>query len=158
VGTPFCFGDGSTVACPCGNNGSRGCENSASTGGAFLGATGDASVSADTVVLTSAGELPSALTIFFSGPTEIAPTDFGDGLRCAGGHLSRLYVRNATNGVVRAPVGDDASITARMSVLGSPIQGGETHLYQAYYRDPSEAFCPEKRFNVSSGVRILWAP
>jgi hypothetical protein len=158
VGDTFCPGNGSAAPCPCGNNGTFGCENSASTGGAVLGASGNASVVSDTVVLTSAGELPSALTIFLSGPTEIPPTNFGDGLRCTGGQLRRLYVKNAVNGIARAPTQGDPSITARMAALGAPVHAGESHHYQAYYRDPVEGFCPAQRFNISSGVRIQWTP
>lgn len=157
---PFCFGDGSAVACPCGNNGAagHGCNNSANTGGAVLSASGANSVSGDSIVLTSSGELPNALTIFISGPIAIPHRNFGDGLRCTGGHLRRLYVKNAVGGVAMAPVGGDPSITARMAGFGVPIQAGETHLYQAYYRDPIEIFCFETRFNISSGLQILWAP
>jgi len=160
---PFCFGDGSAIACPCGNNGApgRGCENSASTGGAVLDATGSTRVSTDTVVLTASGELASALTIFFSGTTAIAHTNFGDGLRCTGGHLSRLYVKSAVLGVTTAPGPGDPSITARMIGLGHPISGGETRNYQVYYRDNVESFCPDNvgnRFNVTSGIRVRWGP
>jgi len=158
VGDTFCLGNGSLAPCPCGNQGTYGCENSASTGGAVLGASGNASVASDTVVLTSAGELPSALTIFLSGPIEIPPTNFGDGLRCTGGQLRRLYVKNAVNGIARAPTLGDPSITARMAALGAPLHAGESHHYQAYYRDPVEGFCPAQRFNISSGVRIQWSP
>ena len=160
VGVPFCYGDGMAAPCPCGNSGAlhKGCENSANTGGAFLSATGSGSIAADSIVLTSTGELPNALTIFFTGPTRLSYASFGDGLRCAGGVLDRLYVKTAVDGFARAPVGGDPSITARTAALGSPIQQGETRYYQAYYRDPAETFCPERRFNVSSGILIRWDP
>lgn len=157
----FCAGDGSRSPCPCGNDGEpgRGCENSAASGGAALDATGTASTLSDDVVLTASGELPSVVTLFFSGPTEITPIRFGDGLRCTGGDLRRLYVKSSVNGVAIAPAGGDPSITSRMASLGAPIGAGATHLYQAYYRDNLEGFCPDRigdRFNVTSGVRILW--
>ncbi|MBK7641877.1 MAG: PQQ-binding-like beta-propeller repeat protein [Planctomycetes bacterium] len=66
---PFCFGDGSSAACPCGNSGAtgRGCANSAQPTGARLVASGAASLAHDTLVLTSSGELSSALSIFLQG-------------------------------------------------------------------------------------------
>jgi hypothetical protein len=161
-GTSFCFGDASAGPCPCGNNGSpgRGCQNSASTGGALQSGSGNASLAADTLVLTSTGELPSALSIFLQGTTAIAPLVFGDGLRCTGGALKRLYVHNAAGGAVSAPQPGEPSISARSAALGDLISAGATRYYQTYYRDPVLGFCdspPGNTWNVSSGLSILWA-
>ena len=158
---PFCSGDGSlATGCPCGNNGASGagCENSAATGGAALTATGN--VSPDSMVLTSSGELPSVLSIFLQGDAEIASgAVFGDGVRCVGGSLKRLYTKNASGGVVSAPTGGDPSITAQSAALGDPISPGSVRYYQVYYRDPSLVFCPAppgNSWNVSSGIKITW--
>src|SRR6202008_901287 len=97
--THFCPGDGSAAACPCGNSGIvlRGCQNSQSTGGALLQATG--TTSPDTVKLFASGELPNSATIFLQGKSTGAPgIPFGDGLRCATGILKRLYTKNASLG------------------------------------------------------------
>jgi hypothetical protein len=159
--THFCGGDGSlATGCPCGNLGAvgNGCENSAGTGGAFLSASG--SPVPDTVVLTSSGELPSALSIFLQGTTESTTgIVYGDGVRCVTGALKRLYTRNASGGVVFAPHPGDLSITARSAAAGDPIPPGATRFYQVYYRDPSGTFCPNppgNTWNVSSGLRITW--
>jgi Tol biopolymer transport system component len=159
--TSFCFGDGTGAACPCFNSGAagHGCQNSATTGGAVLAASGEADLSADTVQLTSSGELPNALSIVLQGSSAIAAAHFGDGLRCAGGSLKRLYVRGASGGVVTAPQAGDASISARSAALGDPIPEGATRNYQVYYRDPSASFCPPQRggtFNVSNAIAIAW--
>jgi hypothetical protein len=159
----FCFGDGTQGACPCANSGAtgNGCENSASTGGAMLAATGNPSLAADTLVLTSSGERATALSIFLQGDAEVAPAFFGDGLRCAGGNLKRLYSRNAVGGSVTAPMGADPSVSARSAALGDPIPSFATRLYQVYYRDPSATFCPDppgSTFNASNGLRVLWGP
>jgi Tol biopolymer transport system component len=159
--SPFCFGDGSAGACPCGNSGlpGAGCENSASTGGAVLGATGSPSLASDTLVLSSSGELPTALSVFLQGTTTIAPSSFGDGLRCTGGALKRLYIRNASGGVVSAPQTGDPSISARSATLGDVLAAGATRYYQTYYRDPVLAFCPNppgNNWNVSSGLSVVW--
>jgi len=159
----FCFGDGSGLACPCGNNGAafRGCENSASTGGAQLSATGNPSLASDTLVMTSAGERPTAFSLFIQGDAEIPPVLFGDAVRCAGGNLKRLYSKNAVAGAVSAPTGAELAVSARSAALGDPIPPMGTRFYQVYYRDPDPSFCPDppgSTFNVSSGLRIVWSP
>jgi len=156
----FCAGDGSGAACPCGNSGvsGRGCQNSAGTGGALLAAAGQASLASDTVVLTASGELPAALTIFLQGSQPIPAASFGDGLRCAGGTLKRLYVRTASGGTSTAP-GGDPPISARSAALGDPIPLGHSRYYQTYYRDSSPSFCTAPQggtFNASRAVAIAW--
>jgi hypothetical protein len=157
----FCFGDGTDQFCPCYNSGAtgHGCENSATTGGAQLGVTGAASLSADTVQFTCSGELPTALTIVLQGSSFVFPTDYGDGLRCVAGTLKRLYVKNASAGSVTVPQGGDASISARSSSLGDPLFYGASRVYQVYYRDPSPSFCTSPiggAFNVSNAIAIAW--
>lgn len=157
----FCFGDGTGAACPCANSGGlgRGCNNSANTGGAVLGATGSPSLSTDTLVLVCAGELPSALSIPSQGTLVIDPVFFGDGLRCVGGSLKRLYTKSAVGGVVTVPQPGDPSISARSATLGDPIPLGASRFYYTYYRDPSASFCPDppgKTWNISSSLAVVW--
>jgi hypothetical protein len=159
--TPFCFGDGTGMACPCANNGSagHGCQNSLSTGGALLVATGNASLSADTLQFTSSSEMPTALTIVVQGNASAAPLAFGDGLLCAGGVLNRLYSKNAVGGTIVAPAGSDPSVSARSAALGDTITQGTARVYQAYYRDPNPSFCPTPpggTFNVSGAILVNW--
>jgi hypothetical protein len=156
----FCFGDGSVAQCPCRNSGhlERGCENSASTGGARLSATG--TTEPDRIVLHASGELPSALAIFLQGDALIpSGLRFGDGLLCSGGDLMRLFAKSATSGEVAAPEIGDESITARSAALGDPIAPGATRYYQTYYRDPNLAFCPPPQgdsWNVTNGIKVVW--
>ncbi len=160
-GLLFCAGDGSLATpCPCGNAGSagHGCANSQNAAGALLTSSGTASP--DTVVLTSAGELPTALSVFLQSSVQ-APNGivFGDGTRCVTGSLRRLYVKNAVAGSATAPAAGDPSITARSSALGDVIVPGSTRFYQTYYRDGNPAFCaspPGSTFNVSSGQIVVW--
>lgn len=158
-GTPLCFGDGSTAACPCSNSGSegRGCQNSASTGGAVLFTTG--TTSPDTVVLRSSGERATSLSIFLQGNASILPVVYGDGLRCTGGTLKRLYTKTASAGEASAPGPGDPSITARSAALGVPIPANGRRYYQVWYRDGNPGFCAPPTgdsYNISSAVRILW--
>jgi hypothetical protein len=156
----LCFGDGSgAVPCPCNNSGTagHGCQNSAGTGGALLGATG--TTHPDTIVLHSSGELPTALTIFLQGSALIAPLNFGDGLRCAGGALRRLYVKSASGGSANAPQAGDPSVSQQSANLGDPILPGSSRWYQAYYRDSNQTFCPIPQgntFNITNAIRIDW--
>jgi len=159
VAAPFCFGDGSGATCPCVNNGSagHGCENSSFTGGALLRATG--SVAKDDVVLIASGERATALSIFLQGNQSVGPVIFGDGLRCAGGSLKRLYSKSAVGGAASAPGANDLSIRARSAALGDTIPAGAMRYYQTYYRDPNTGFCPPPRgnlWNVTNGLQIRW--
>jgi len=159
VGIPQCFGDGSGAACPCGNSGTtaHGCQNSAGTGGALLTATG--TTVPDTVVLHSTGELPSSRSIFLQGNATIPPAVYGDGLRCAGGILKRLYKGNASGGAISRPGMGDPSITARSAALGDPIPPGERRYYQVYFRDANPNFCAApigNTFNISNAVKVTW--
>jgi hypothetical protein len=116
----------------------------------------------DSVVLTSAGERPTSLSIFLQGTAILpAPVWWGDGIRCVGGILKRIAARNAVGGVVTYPLDGDLSISARSAVLGNPIVPGSSRYYQTYYRDPVPSFCPTppgSTFNASSGQIIQWFP
>jgi hypothetical protein len=157
----LCFGDGTAggVPCPCSNFGApgHGCENSASTGGALLTASG--TVNPDTVAMQSANELPNATSILLQGDTILgAPVTFGDGTRCIGGTLKRLYVVGAVGGVASMPPPGGLSISARSAALGDPITSGTPRHYQVYYRDPNPNFCipGSSTFNVSNAVTVNW--
>jgi len=80
--TPFCFGDDTLpTLCPCFNPGAsgHGCANSQNANGALLTASG--TVSPDTMVLQSSGELPTALTIMLqSSGSNPGGSTFGDGI------------------------------------------------------------------------------
>ena len=158
----LCLGDGSSGNCPCANNGAigRGCQNSASTGGALLNWDGNASLFTDTFTLHSAGQIPGALSIFLQGNQVIGPVFYGDGLRCVGGALLRMYVRNAPpGGAASAPIGLELSISARSGALGDVISPGQTRCYQTYYRDSVTTFCPSPQgdvWNSSAGLSVTW--
>jgi hypothetical protein len=159
----FCLGDGSGAACPCANSGSaaRGCQNSASTGGALLGASGRASLGQDTLRLSLYGARATALSVFVQGDAAIPAVIYGDGLRCVGGSLKRLYVKSAQSGMAFAPRVTDVSISARSSALGDPLTAGQTRSYFVYYRDPAPTFCPDppgSTWNDSNALSAVWDP
>ena len=156
----FCFGDGSDGSCPCANFGlpGHGCANSAQSGGARLFASG--STSADTLVLHASALLPSALSIFLQGDALLYdPLHFGDGLRCTGGNLRRLFARNASAGMIAVPGAGDPSIRQRSAALGDPLLPGSVRTYQTFYRDPSAGYCPSPAgdtWNITNGLRVVW--
>ncbi|MBK7644999.1 MAG: hypothetical protein IPJ19_18465 [Planctomycetes bacterium] len=165
VHTPFtsmCSGNGSlATSCPCGNSGlaGRGCENSASTGGGLLTASG--AVAPDSVVLTASNVTGSEFSVVLQGRTvDLSGAVFGDGVRCVSGTLKRLYARNAINGTLVAPISGEPSISARSAALGDPIANGEHRTYQVYYRDPATGFCGSSAgggtFNITNAVRVNW--
>jgi len=165
-GVTFCEpGLAGVIVCPCGNPPSgpgRGCNNSSGTGGATMTDTGLASLAADTVVFTTTDERPTALTIVLQGDATIpAGVPYGDGIRCVGGTLKRLYVKTAVGGSITAPGVGDPTVSARSAALGDPISAGTQRYYMVYYRDPLIFACPPSpgtaTFNSSSARSILWA-
>ena len=156
-GTVFCFGDGSGVACPCGNGSTpaaqAGCLNSLGSA-ATLRATGAARLSGDTVVLAGAG-MPNSSALYFQGTLRQnggAGAGFGDGLRCAGGSVVRLGTKtNASGGSICPGAGEQP-----LSVKGAVASPG-TRTYQVWYRN-SAAYCTASTFNLSNGLELVWAP
>ncbi|MFM7282795.1 MAG: hypothetical protein ACKO32_13560, partial [Planctomycetia bacterium] len=157
--TLFCNpGTNGAVLCPCGNAPSapnRGCNNSSSTGGASINATGNPD--ADTVTLQGQLMRPNATAIFLQGTINLpSGVVFGDGVRCVGGQIMRLAVKT-TNGIGAASypaIGED-SIRLRSNALGAPIPSGSVRGYQIYYRDPLTMGCPTT-FNITNAVQAQW--
>ena len=157
-------GAAGVIACPCGNppSGSpRGCQNSAATGGAIVTGSGNASLAADTVVFTTSGEKPTALSVVLQGNAiEPSGKGFGQGVRCVGGSLKRLYVKTAIAGSITAPQGADPKVSIRSAALGSPILAGQHRWVMVYYRDPTVlGGCPATNtFNGTGAVDVSWGP
>ena len=164
---PLCDpGVAGVLGCPCGNpqDGlNRGCDNSAGTNGAALTAVGTASLSADTLVFTTGGERPTALSILLQGPALIAAgTTYGQGVRCVGGTLRRLFNKAAVGGSIVVPNfgGGDPTVSARSAAKGDPISAGQNRWYMVYYRDPNVlGGCPaSSTINATQAGVVTWAP
>jgi hypothetical protein len=159
----FCSpGFDGVIACPCGNppvGYDRGCNNSSNTGGAYLLPSGVASIAADTMHLSSASEKLNATSIFLQG-SALTNVVFGQGVRCTGGTLKRLYVKTASGGSASAPSGTDPTMSARSAALGDVLAAGSTRYYNVYYRDPTVlGGCPSaSTFNSTDAVAATWAP
>lgn len=156
-GVAFCFGDGSGAACPCGNVSSvldrAGCLNGGGTGGKLV-AAGVARITLDSFVLSGSG-MPNGPALYFQGTTPIASgagVTFGDGLQCAGGTTTRLFIKINVAGASQFPQGGDPTVSAS----GGVTTAG-TRDYQAWYRD-SSPFCTGSGFNLTNGWKVVWAP
>jgi Tol biopolymer transport system component len=154
------------IACPCANPPGvpgQGCDNSAGTGGAILMAAGSTHLSTDSLVFTTSGERPSARSIVVQGSALLsAGTVFGQGVRCAGGSLERLYTKTAVGGSITAPdfSAGDPPVSERSAALGSTILPGQSRWYFVYYRDPVVlGGCPASSvFNATQTGQVVWQP
>jgi len=161
-GLGYCFGDpGLGTPCPCSNDNDEsvpgsGCANGVFASGAHLSGSGAASVTADTVVLTTSGLQPSNTGLYFQANNAVNGghgNPFGDGLRCAGGGLIRLQIRTSN------PAGT-SSTTIAIGVTGG-VSAGDTKRYQCWYRDTSGSQpcgVGVNDFNLSNGYEITWLP
>jgi hypothetical protein len=155
VGSPFCSGDGSGTACPCGNaspvGSQQGCRTSFGVG-AELRASGNPSVANDTLLLEAWNLPPSTTVLFYQGTARVNAGNgavFGDGLRCAGGTVKRLGTQHASNGIALHPHANGISISQ------AGATGVGTYQYQAWVRDPA-AFCTSATYNLTNGLEVLW--
>jgi hypothetical protein len=156
VAAPYCPGDGTGTACPCGNSSPvgalAGCLSSVGAGATLRGA-GFASIGADSLVLTCSSLPATVAGLFFQGDVaSTAGIQLGDGLRCVGGTIVRLATKAAVAGVMRYPEAGDVPISVRGSV-----PSGATRQYQLWYRN-SAPFCTSATFNLSEGVSVSWTP
>jgi hypothetical protein len=155
-------GSAGVMTCPCSNppaGSGRGCDNSASTGGAHLAAAGNASLSSDTLVFTTSGETPTATSIVLQGDN-VSPSGsvFAQGVRCIDGTLLRLYLKHAVGGSITAPQAADPTVHARSAALGDTIGAGTHRYYGVYYRDPTVVGgCPaNSTYNITQQLSVLW--
>jgi len=157
-----CLGDGTGGACPCANFGQpgAGCANSSSNHGAQLGGLGAPSLSFDTLGFEGSFAPPSVSALLLQGDQLVAPIVFGDGLRCIGGHLKRMFLASTSaSGEILLPANGGLSVSARSAQLGDALAPGSLRGYQLYYRDNSASFCPAPQganFNASQMRRITW--
>jgi len=165
--TSLCVpGFGGVIACPCANPSGgfgQGCDNSSMNGGALLSATGGSYLSSDSLVFVALGERPTALSIVLQGNALIpSGVVYGQGVRCAGGALKRLYTKTASGGIVEAPDfgAGDPSVSAQSAAKGDPISAGQSRWYLVYYRDPVVlGGCPSSStFNATQTGEVLWSP
>ena len=105
---------------------------------------------------------PTATSIVLQGRGS-APAGFvyGQGVRCVGGWLKRLFTKTASGGSITAPDfgAGDPTVSARSAAKGDVIQPGQSRWYLVYYRDPVVlGGCPaSSTFNATQTGRVDWS-
>jgi len=110
---------------------------------ALIAASGSLSIAAANLVL-AAVPVPNEPFIFFAGPNQIS-TPFGDGFRCVGGSVVRIWPPTMATG-------NNAARTVDPGALG--LTPGTWNI-QCWFRDPTGMGVG---FNLSNGVEVVLAP
>ncbi|MFN0009062.1 MAG: TolB family protein [Planctomycetota bacterium] len=159
-------GTGGVIACPCGNPPNatgRGCDNSAGTGGAVLFATGGTFLSSDSLVLHTRNQMPATLSVLSQWTAaNSSGAVFGMGVRCAAGHVERLYTQLSSAGGIRVPdfAAGDEQVSVRSAARGDLILAGQSRWYVVYYRDPNVfgGCSVSGQFNATQTGQVWWSP
>ena len=156
----YCFGDGTTTGCPCGNVGAagNGCASSVGPNGGHLGSSGNPRASSDTFVLQASGLPPGAASLYFQGLPSSASGGyfgavFGDGIRCIAQQIRRIGTKFNPTGSSQYPEAGDPLVSVKGSI---PANGAEV-FYQVWYRNAG-TFCTPSTFNLTNGLRAVWGP
>ncbi|MFN0244148.1 MAG: hypothetical protein ACKVWV_14760 [Planctomycetota bacterium] len=100
---------------------------------------------------------PVGFTFFFAGTAEISSgVAVSDGVRCAGGSLTRFGSPFAARGRVRYPNPDVGWTLPLSTVSGTAPGSGATKHYQAYYRNAAAGFCNPSTANLTNAYRMVW--
>lgn len=163
-GTDTCFpGYSPVIACPCSatNKIPNGCANSAAPGGAHVGSSGVASLSADTLVLTGNKIVPGVQCSIVQAGLALRTSSviYGQGVSCWSSPPVRLFTGPAANGSITTPGLGQPAISLRSAQYGYPLTTGMAMTYCIVYRDPA-AFgsCAAGMLNVTNAHNIVWLP
>src|SRR6185436_11404116 len=126
-----------------------------------LSAEGMPTLSDDAVVFTTHGEPASAASLLVQGDAYLlAGATYGQGVRCVGGKLRRLFSRSAVGGGAVFPDfgAGDPSVSVRSASRGDTISPGGSRWYFVYYRDKAVlGGCPMSgAFNATQARQATW--
>ena len=164
--TSFCFGDGSSTPCPCGNNAvlgaASGCANQSGLGAVLTG-SGLASATTNGLTFAVTDASPGTFAVLVSADNPLPSTNPGagihafDGLRCVGGSLVRHGSR-ATNasGASVSPWGPPGGPIGGIVAQGGFVQGRTRH-FQVFYREDATLGCQTGQ-NTSNAVTVTVGP
>jgi sugar lactone lactonase YvrE len=149
--TPTCLGDGTGGLCTCGNTSTEpeGCLNSTGRG-ARLDVAGSNRVTDDDLRLVASNLPPGRTAMAVAGTQTLSGAIFGDGLRCAGGTLTFLGARFPDSA-------GNVSWGPNLGALGGGWSGGDTRVFQVWYRDPLGGACGLGS-NSSNGQEVVFLP
>lgn len=124
-----------------------------SVAGAFIQATGSASIAANDFGLAAGPCPPGEPALFYYGPAQLTGAAFGHGFRCVGGpagSVVRVFPFATT-----APSGDVATQLDNTLPAHSQVSAGATLNFQCWLRDPAAGGAG---FNLSDAVEVTFAP
>lgn len=146
-GASFCDCSG-TSACNNSDGPGAGCANSTGSG-AILSASGSTSATTDDISFDGILMPSNKPALLFVGTGQVnggAGAVFGDGVRCAGGQITRLAVKiTDAGGSANWGPGQNAGHWS----------AGDTRYFQIWFRDPSNGPCGSG-FNVSNGYAVTF--
>ena len=119
--------------------------------GTVMSASGSASVVANDLVLEASNGPVTQPGVFFYGPAQIQ-VPFGEGNRCVGGSVIRLWPPSQSDGSGFNSRAVDYTSNAIMNGA-SPISAGVTMNFQYWHRDPAGG---GSGFNLSDALSILF--
>ena len=144
----FCDGaDNSLFFCPCAaGTPTSGCDIQQATGGVSLTVEEQETNPQNRATVKGegfpVGGIPAAVVI--RGSATVAPTIFGDGVRCVATPLVRLGADIAIGGISRHNFGHGT------------MAGSGVFYYQLWFRNTPAMYCTPDGFNLSNGRQLTW--
>ncbi len=121
--------------------------------GAQIGYVGSSSFAANDLILTCTGLPVGQPGIFYYGPNQVQ-LPFGNGFRCVGGAVTRLYPAAVADVFGNVAMALDYSQPPMNSGPGM-ITAGSVHNFQYWYRDPAGGGAS---YNLSNALNVIFTP